>query len=60
MFIPIVNIIILIMVYHHLSLSFGRGAGFTAGIIFLGIIFLPMLAFGDAKYIGPVGNSDLN
>jgi O-antigen ligase len=60
MFIPIVNIIILIMVYHHLSLSFGKGAGFTAGIIFLGIIFLPMLAFGDAKYIGPVGNSDLN
>jgi hypothetical protein len=57
MCIPLVNIVILIMVYHNLSLSFGKGSGFTAGIIFLGFIFIPMLAFGDAKYVGPGGNS---
>ncbi len=55
MLIPIVNIVILIIVYHNLSLSFGKGAGFTVGIIFLAFIFLPILAFGDAKYIGPGG-----
>jgi hypothetical protein len=52
MLIPIVNIVILIIVYHNLSLSFGKGGGFTVGLILLGIIFLPILAFGDAKYVG--------
>ena len=53
MLIPIVNIVILIIVYHNLSLSFGKDSGFTVGLILLGIIFLPILAFGDAKYVGP-------
>lgn len=53
--IPIVNIVIMIMMYNQLSKSFGKGAGFTVGIIFLSFIFLPILAFGDAKYIGPGG-----
>jgi hypothetical protein len=57
MLIPLVNIVILIIVYHNLSLSFGKGAGFTVGIIFLGFIFLPLLAFGEAKYIGPGGKT---
>lgn len=56
MLIPIVNLVILIIVYHNLSLSFVKGAGFTVGLILLGIIFLPILAFGDAKYVGPGGN----
>jgi hypothetical protein len=55
MLIPIVNIVILIIVYHNLSLSFGKGGGFTVGLILLGIIFLPILAFGDSKYLGPGG-----
>lgn len=53
MFIPVVNLIVLIMVYHNLSLSFGKGTGFTIGLILLGFIFFPILAFSDAKYIGP-------
>lgn len=55
MFIPIVNIVIAIMTIHGLSKSFGKDVGFTLGLIFLGIIFYPILAFGDAKYIGPDG-----
>ena len=43
------------MVYHQLSLSFGKTAGFTVGIILLGIVFLPILAFSDATYAGPGG-----
>jgi len=57
MLIPIVNFVILIIVYHNLSLSFGKGGGFTVGIIFLPFIFLPILAFGEAKYIGPGGKT---
>jgi hypothetical protein len=56
MFIPIVNFVVIIMIYHNLSLSFGKGAGFTVGLILLGIVFLPLLAFGDAEYVGTNGN----
>ncbi len=56
-FIPIVNYVILIMMIHGLSKSFGKGAGYTVGLVFLGIVFYPMLAFGDAKYIGATENS---
>ena len=55
MLIPIVNFIMLIIVYHNLSLSFGKSGGFTVGLILLGFVFLPILAFGDAKYIGNGG-----
>lgn len=51
--IPIVNIIIMIMVLNDLSKSFGKGAGFTLGLIFLSIIFWCILAFGPAQYLGP-------
>jgi hypothetical protein len=54
--IPFVNFVILIILYHGLSQSFGQGVGFTIGIIFLGIIFIPMLAFGDYTYQGPSGS----
>ena len=56
MLIPIVNLIIFIIIHHNLSLSFGKGVGFTVGLIFLGFIFLPILAFGSNTYVGPGGN----
>jgi hypothetical protein len=37
-----------------LSIRFGKGVGFTLGLIFLGFIFFPILAFSDAKYTAPV------
>ena len=55
MCIPIVNIVLLIIVIHRLSLSFGHEVGFTLGLIFLGIIFFPILGFGSSKYLGPGG-----
>lgn len=54
-FIPLVNLIIGIIVIVALAQSFGKGVGFAVGIIFLGIIFYPILAFGDARYLGPGG-----
>lgn len=50
MLIPVVNVVIFVIITHQLSLSFGKGAGFTLGLIFLPFIFYPILAFGDAKY----------
>lgn len=51
--IPCVNFIVAIMLLFELAKVFGKGAGFGLGLLFLGIIFLPMLAFGDAQYQGP-------
>ncbi len=55
MLIPIVNIVLAIIIMHRLSLSFGQGVGFTLGLIFLSVIFVAILAFGSAKYLGPGG-----
>ncbi len=54
--IPIVNYIFIIWTYNMLSKSFGKDEGFTVGLVLLGIVFFPILAFGDAKYVGPYGD----
>lgn len=53
--IPIVNIVIGIMTYSKLSKSFGKGMGFTLGLLFLFPIFMLLLAFDSSQYIGPSG-----
>jgi hypothetical protein len=55
--IPGVNFIILIILVNDLSKSFGKGVGYTLGLIFLSIVFIPLLGFGDAKYVGPGGSA---
>lgn len=54
--IPYVNIVFGIWGLNMLSKSFGKSEGFTAGLYFLSFIFFPILAFGDAKYLGPFGD----
>jgi hypothetical protein len=51
--IPFVNVICLIIVVNDLSKSFGRGVGTTLGLLFLSPIFVPILGYGGAKYVGP-------
>ena len=58
-FIPIANIYILFVVYIALAKSFGKDVGFGIGLILLGIIFLPILGFGDSKYVGPNGVNEM-
>jgi len=53
LFVPIVNYVIIIWITNLLAKSFGKEVGFTLGLIFLGIIFYPILAFGSATYQGP-------
>ncbi|CAG0958880.1 hypothetical protein METP3_00702 [Methanosarcinales archaeon] len=48
--IPLVNIIVAIIVTSNISKNFGKGTGFTIGLILLPFIFYPILGFGDATY----------
>ena len=50
--IPFVGIIFAIILLVQFAAAFGKGVGFALGLIFLGFIFLPLLAFGDAQYGG--------
>jgi hypothetical protein len=52
MLIPIVNVVIIIMTYVKLAKAFGKGGGFAVGLIFLGVIFMCILGFGKAEYLG--------
>jgi len=54
LFIPIVNFVIALMVTYELAKVFGKGMGYFLGLLFLGFIFYPMLAFGSAQYQGPI------
>ena len=50
MFIPFVNFVIAILVMAGMAKNFGKGAGFVVGLLFLPIIFYPILGFGSATY----------
>ena len=50
--IPFVNFIIGIIVAVGVAQNFGKGTGFALGLIFLPVIFYPILAFGSAQYTG--------
>lgn len=61
-FIPIVNFVISILLNIELAKKFGKDTGFAVGLILLGIVFFPILAFGDAQYQGqttPSSNEDI-
>ena len=52
-FLAIIAVFIMsIMIYLELAKRFGKDTGFAIGLILLGIVFLPILAFGDAVYQG--------
>ena len=54
--IPLVNLIFAIWALNMISKSFGKDEGFTIGLLLLGIVFWPILGFGDAVYQGPFGD----
>ena len=57
-FIPLVNIPFLLIVSIALAKSFNKDTGFGLGLFFLAAVFLALLAFGDAKYIGTGGGRE--
>lgn len=52
--IPVVGSILVlvwtVLVWHGISKKFGKDGGFTVGLVLLGIVFVPILAWGSAKY----------
>lgn len=52
MLIPCVDVVIGIIMLVKLANAFGKTGGFAVGLIFLPVIFLPVLGFGDAEYLG--------
>ena len=54
MFVPVANVVIGVIVLLDLAKVFGKGTGFGLGLIFLPFIFIPVLAFDNAKYLGPI------
>ena len=56
MLIPIVNYVFVIWTYNMLSKSFGKDEGFTVGLVLLAPVFVPILGFGPAQYLGPFGD----
>ena len=56
--VPFVNFVIAIILMLDLAKAFGKGTGFGIGLLFLSFIFIPILGFGDARYVGaPHGSS---
>ncbi len=53
MFIPLISIIPLILIPVAIAKNFGKGGGFAVGLIFLPMIFYPILGFGSAEYSPP-------
>jgi hypothetical protein len=39
-----------VLIFHGVSKNFGKDAGFTVGLVLLGFVFFPILAFGSAVY----------
>lgn len=51
-FIPIVNVVMLIMLGLNLAKAFGKSNSFAVGLILLNPIFMMILAFSNAQYAG--------
>jgi len=49
-FVPFVNLVVFVVVSFDLAKRFGKGTGFGFGLLFLGFLFYPILAFGSATY----------
>ena len=53
--IPVIDVIYGILLCFRAARSFGKGIGFGFGLLFLPNIFLLILGFGSAEYVGPRG-----
>lgn len=62
--VPFANIYAMFKIYIEIAHKFGKSTGFGVGMVFLSIIFVPMLAFGKAEYKGnnsnELNNSNVN
>ena len=50
--IPLVNVVFAIILTFDLAAKFGKSGGFGVALLLLGPVFYPILAFGEARYVG--------
>ena len=50
--VPFLNFFVAIRLVFDLAKAYGRGIGFGFGLLLLAPIFMPILAFGNARYVG--------
>lgn len=58
--IPFAGIVVAFITLFKLAKVFGKDAGFGIGLVFLSAIFMPILAFGSAEYVGLDGQAIKN
>jgi len=54
----IVTFVAHIMTTINLARAFGKGTGFTVGLVLLPVIFFLILGLGDSEYLGPQGPAE--
>jgi hypothetical protein len=52
-----VALVLCVILCRDLAVSFGKGWGYAVGLVGLGFVFFPLLAFGDATYRGPAAGA---
>lgn len=57
-FFQLLLLVSVVMIYD-VARAFGKGMGFTLGLMALPFVFWPILGFGDAEYRGPVAHPDM-
>lgn len=59
-FIPVIGslcvLAVMFIIYWDLAKSFGKELGYAIGLVLLSPIFVPMLGFGSAQYLGPMAS----
>lgn len=58
--IPIYSIVVAFQVWIEIARRFGKETGFGIGLALLGMIFVPILGFGDAQYQGGEQGANLD
>jgi Family of unknown function (DUF5684) len=53
LFIPFINLVVMILLTVAIAKAFGKGVGFAIGMLLVGVVFYPILAFGSATYTPP-------
>ncbi len=47
---PILFLVVWVLISNGISKNFGRGTGFTVGLVLLSVVFVPILAFSEDKW----------
>jgi hypothetical protein len=55
--VPCVNFVVGILLSIDVAKAFGKSPAYGVGLALLPFIFFPMLAFSDARYVGPVAGA---